>query len=230
MSGKPSRRFARWAAILLLTPVAVFMLSAWIGAAIPRNSGWVEPSPAEEDAVTIFLGTNGIHTDIVMPIVSETVDWRDHFPLSDIKASEAPYTHISVSWGERSFFLETPTWSELNPLTALGAMTGGDALLHTAYYNRPKASESRREVHIRPEEYAKLAKSIAADLNPPESRKLYPGYGPYDAFYSARGIYHLANTCNQWTSDQLAGAGIKTGWWTPFPGGVMQWAEPPPDN
>ncbi|MCB2083351.1 MAG: DUF2459 domain-containing protein, partial [Sphingomonadaceae bacterium] len=49
------------------------------------------------------------------------------------------------------------------------------------------------------------------------------GYADYDVFYDAPGTYHLGNTCNQWTSDMLAEAGIKTGWWTPFPGGVMKW-------
>ena len=42
-------------------------------------------------------------------------------------------------------------------------------------------------------------------------------------FYDAPGEYTASNTCNQWTSNMLAAAGVRTGWWTPFAGGVMKW-------
>jgi hypothetical protein len=46
-------------------------------------------------------------------------------------------------------------------------------------------------------------------------------------FYEAPGAYTVTNTCNQWTSDMLAEAGVRTGWWTPFAGGVMKWVPEP---
>ena len=54
----------------------------------------------------------------------------------------------------------------------------------------------------------------------------HDGYGPQDVFYDAPGTYTLRNTCNQWTSNMLAAAGVRTGWWTPFAGGVMKWVRP----
>ena len=60
---------------------------------------------------------------------------------------------------------------------------------------------------------------------PAEARQHWPGYASYDTFYEARGRYTMANTCNQWTSDTLAAAGVRTGRWTPFAGGVMKWVE-----
>ena len=64
------------------------------------------------------------------------------------------------------------------------------------------------------------------EVLPTAPRTLYPGYGPQDVFYDAPGRYTATNTCNQWTSDMLAAAGIRTGWWTPFAGGVMKWVPP----
>jgi len=201
----------------------LFFISAWIGAAIPRNSNWVEP----EDGITILVGSNGIHTEIIMPVATEAVDWRDHFPLSDIANPTRDYTHVGVSWGERSFFLETPSWSDFNPLTALGALTGGDGLIHAAYYVRPTPADDFRELRISVEEYSMLIEQVTRDLVPLGTRTTYGGYSTHDVFYDARGIYHLGNTCNQWTSDRLAAAGIETGFWTPLPGGVMQWVPSP---
>ena len=119
----------------------------------PRNSDWVEPDPREEPTVEIMVGHNGIHTEIAMPLVSLEKDWRGTFPASDIEASARPYTHVSVSWGERKFFLETPTWADVNPLTVIGAMFGGEGVLHVAHYVRPAPSEDYRILHLRPEEY-----------------------------------------------------------------------------
>lgn len=220
----------RWVAALIIGPIALFFLSAWIGAKIPRNADWIQPNPANEDTVTIMLGSNGIHSEIVMPIATGTMDWREHFPQTELAAPNRDYTHIAVSWGERGFFLETPTWWEFDPVVGLNAVTGGDALLHAVFYETPLPTEDRRELRIRRSEYEELTHLIVDDLTAPDVRKRYDGYGSKDVFYSARGTYHLGNTCNQWTSDRLAAAGVETGWWTPLPGGVLQWANEPAEN
>lgn len=214
-----AKRIALWTLAALALPVAAFALAGWIGSAIPRNAEWTEP----ERGVTILIGTNGVHTEIAMPLITPEHDWRATFPASDITALERPYTHVAVSWGERRFFLETPTWAELNPLTAITALTGGEAVLHVAHYVRPAPAHDYRELTLRPAEYRKLAATIAAQIAPAQSRETLKGYGAHDVFYTARGTYHLGNTCNQWTSDMLASAGVRTGRWTPFPGGVMRW-------
>lgn len=213
----------KWAGIALVTTVFLFLLSAWAGSMIPRNADWEEPTLAGERSVTVLVGSNGVHTEIAMPIATPEKDWSAVFPASDIEASERPYTHVAVSWGERKFFLETPTWSQMNPLTAIRAMTGGEAVLHVAHYVRPAPASDYRELRLRPEEYSALVASVESHLIAHDTREVIPGYARHDVFYTARGIYHLGNTCNQWTADQLAAAGVRVGAWTPLPGGVMQW-------
>jgi uncharacterized protein (TIGR02117 family) len=213
----------RWLGIGFLSITLVFALAGWIGSSIPRNADWEEPLPAQSRHVEVLIGSNGIHTEIAMPLVTPEMDWRGTFPASDIIAADRPYTHVAVSWGERDFFLETPTWADVNPLTVIGAMLGGDAVLHVAHYVRPAPSSDYRPLRLRPEEYRALVSAILDHLPPADERVIYPGYAAHDVFYSARGSYHIGNTCNQWTSDQLARAGAVTGWWTPFPGGVMKW-------
>ena len=94
------------------------------------------------------------------------------------------------------------------------------------WYVRPAHSDDFRPLRISHEDYRALAAQVASQLAPEEDRRTYPGYSEHDVFYDARGTYHLGNTCNQWSSDQLALAGIETGLWTPFPGGVMKWVPP----
>jgi hypothetical protein len=99
-------------------------------------------------------------------------------------------------------------------------------LLHVAHYVRPAPSADFRPLRLTAAQYRRLVTVIERAV-PPYPRVRYPGYGPHDVFYDAPGHYTATNTCNQWTSDRLAEAGVRTGWWTPFAGGVMKWVPQP---
>lgn len=204
--------------------VAAFLLLAWIGSSIPRNGQWREPAAG----VDIMVETNGIHTAIVVPLVTPQKDWREDFPARDLLAPSRPYSHVSISWGSREVFLNTPSWSDLTVATALNALWDSGALLHVAHYVRPMPSPYHRELTITHAQYGRLVALVEQAMLPVAERERFSGYGDNDVFYLAAGSYHLGRTCNQWTSDVLAGAGIRTGLWTPFAGGVMKWVPPPP--
>lgn len=218
-----NQRWARWLRAILGWPalaIGLYFLAAWIGSSIPRNGDWRQP----RDGVEIMVETNGVHTAIVMPLVTPQKDWREDLPAEELRAPGEPYTHVSVSWGEREVYLNTPTWADLSPMTALRIVfVGGEGLIHVAHYVRPAADETIRPLRIGRADYARLVKRIEAQLPSRAVRKVHPGYGDDDVFYDAAGRYTPIHTCNQWTSDTLAAAGIRTGWWTPLPGGVMKW-------
>lgn len=213
------KRWLLWPLAVLAAFAFAFLLTAWIGSSIARNGDWEQPAAG----VQIMIETNGVHTAIVMPAVSAQKDWRADFPADDVLAPNRPYTHVSVSWGEREVFLNTPTWWDLSVPTVFGAATGGEGLLHVSHYIRPAPSPDLRQLTISHAEYARLIAIIEREILPVSERTVYRGYSDYDVFYDAPGTYHLGNTCNQWVSNTLAAAGIKTGWWTPMAGGVMKW-------
>jgi len=220
---KLARRIAGWALAALAVLIALFALFGWIGSSIPRNSDWREP----EKGIEIMVGTNGVHTELVMPLVAPEKDWRPDFPASDLAVESDQYTHVAVSWGEREVFLNTPTWWDLSPMTVLRiAGLGGDGLLHVSHYIRPAPSDDNRPLTLTRAQYRRLVAAIERSL-PRGERVRYDGYGPDDVFYEGPGRYTITNTCNQWTSDMLAEAGVRTGWWTPFAGGVMKWVPEP---
>ena len=221
-----AKRLVLWPLAALTLLSAVLFLAAWIGSSIPRNGGWQQA----ENGVEILLETNGVHTALVLPLVNSHKDWREDFPASDLQEPFQPYTHVSISWGEKEVFLNTETWADLKPSTAIGAIYGGEPLLHVAHYMRPAPSQNYRPLTISQDEYRKLVAAIEPYVLSPQERQTYPGYSWFDVFYDASGQYSALRTCNQWTSDMLASAGVKTGWWTPLQGGVMKWVEPPQDT
>lgn len=203
----------------------LFALAGWVGSAVPRNADWQEP----EQGIEIMVGTNGVHTELILPMVTAQKDWRFDFPAADLPVPRKDATHVAISWGEREVFLNTPTWWDLSPVTVLRIVgVGGEGLLHVAHYARPVPSDDNRPLTLTPAQYARLVAAIEGSV-PQGERVRYDGYGPHDVFYEAPGEYTAANTCNQWTSDILAEAGVRTGWWTPFAGGVMKWV-PEPDT
>jgi len=199
--------------------LACYGLAALIGGMIPANANWRAPATG----VTIYVETNGVHTGIVMPKVAAGVDWRGLLrPEHLADPRYAAYDHAAFGWGERAFYLETPTWADVRPLTVLKAALGSDrTLVHVDHLPRPRIGEDVRALVLRPAEYRRLAAFLRASFagRPGHLR----GYADHDVFYDARGRYDAIRTCNAWTGDALRHAGVRVGAWTPFSSSVMRW-------
>jgi len=212
-----------FALILLLIPLA-YGAAGMIGGAIPANIAWRPPA----QGIRIYLADNGIHTDIVVPVNAAGVDWRDIVRPGDIADPRyAAYDHLAIGWGERAFYMETPTWADVRPGTVLHAALGSDrTLVHVEHLPAPDPGPNVRAITLRPEEYRRLAAFIRGSFahTPPGYRpKFFHGYGDYDAFYSGFGRYDILMTCNAWTGAALRHAGVRVGAWTPFSVTVMGW-------
>ena len=210
--------FRRIVAAILAVPL-LYALAALGGSLIPANPGWQPPA----QGIAIYIADNGVHTDLLLPANAEAVDWSDLIHPQDIadpRHADLPY--LSFGWGDRDFYLNTPSWSEMRVDRVVRALAGGGAtVLHVSHIPEPTASASIRRVVLRPEEYRRLAAYVRATFGPgPATQR---GYGAADAFYAAKGGYSAFNTCNEWTGGALREAGVRVGWWTPFTISVMLW-------
>jgi len=206
-------------AMLAIAAIVIgFGTAGLVGGAIPVNAGWREPA----GGVEIFVESNGVHTGIVVPKVAAGIDWRDLArPEHLADPRYAGYDHLSFGWGERTFYLETPTWWDVRPATVLAAAVGSDdTLLHVEHVARPVPAPDVRRVVLRPAEYRRLAAFIRAHA---ASGRPVPGYGAHDAFYPSNERYSAVDDCNAWTGEALAAAGVRVGAWTPFPATVLWW-------
>jgi len=210
----------RGAGILLALPLLYFT-AALVGALIPANAGWKEAKAG----VTIFVRTNGVHTWIMVPTVAAEIDWSPIAPASHIQDPRYAGNYLAIGFGEREFYLNTPTWGDLSPRVALAAaIGGGGSLVHVEHEWNPRANEYQRSLVLSLGEYRKLAAHIRAsfDLEDGRSKPLIGrGYGPADVFYEARGRYSAYRTCNEWTGEALRAAGVRAGLWTPLSESIM---------
>ncbi|MEO9132819.1 MAG: TIGR02117 family protein [Sphingomonas sp.] len=223
-------RVAKWVFVSLSILFATYGAAGMAGGAIPSNADWKAP----QSGVRIYVESNGIHTGLVLPVTAAGVDWRDLLRPEDVRDPRyATYNHVSIGWGERTFYLETPTWGDVRLKTVTAAAIGSDrTVMHVGHVPEPHVvagdEADIRAITLRPEEYRRLADFIHASFKAEgEERPVHQyGYDVYDSFYDARGHYSAITTCNAWTGDALRHAGVRVGAWTPFPVTVLGWFQP----
>ena len=54
-----------------------------------------------------FLVSNGVHTDVVMPLKNDIFDWSDIINPKDTLTADPQITHIGLGWGGTQFFIYT---------------------------------------------------------------------------------------------------------------------------
>ena len=203
-------------------PLAYLAAVLFLGA-IPANPFWREA----QQGVVVFVRSNGVHTWIMMPSSNEIVDWRPYAPAGHLRDPRyGTGNYVAVGYGNRDFYLNTPTWSDLSPKTAFFAFFGnGATLLHVEHDHDPQPSEDTRRIVLRPDEYRRLADFVRARFRLDSNGRTIPvlgrGYGPADMFYEANGGYSFVLTCNEWTGRALRSAGVRTGLWTPLEQSLM---------
>jgi uncharacterized protein (TIGR02117 family) len=215
-SGASIMRFlVRAALILLCVPPAallVYTLAAF-GALL------LAPSPDEPaEGVTIYACDNGVHTDLVVPVDFAGVDLRTMFRERAFTGPTAAYDHLSIGWGSRDFYINTPTWAEFDIATAAKSVLWDETVLHVEYRPRPVAGENCGQWRVDRAAQERIMHFIWQSLRLSGLLLVQaaPGYGERDTFYVANGSYTIIETCNQWTGRALRLGGAPVAPWTPY--------------
>ena len=226
-SRKRSLSWLRIALLAILAVPALYLAAALMGSLIPVNRGWTEP----ERGVTIYLASNGIHSDLILPVAAQGLDWRPLIPVRDFRKAPPNPRWIAFGSGEERVYLDTPRWRDIRLRTIWSGLMGGNRLMHVEYVGDP--GYAVREIRLRPEEYRRLWSAIRSDFAAdPKRRPIHiagSGYHGTDTFYRATGKASAIRTCNSWTADRLRLAGVKTSLWPPFVQGFL-WRYRPVDQ
>jgi len=212
----------RLAAALLLPPLAYLLLALLLGL-LPVNRDWT-PTPPEAGGISVWLRTNGVHAELVLPAAAP-YDWRIELPPAEVVDAERlarppALDWIAFGWGDRAFFIQTRSWADLRTGTALSALLGlGPAAMYVNYLAWPQDYRAQR-IDLSAAEYARLVAALragfASDATGRPIRIDDPGYFDTDAFFEGAGRYTAWLTCNEWIRRVLAQAGVRTAAWAPF--------------
>jgi len=222
--GKSIWKFTKRFFLVLGVLILIYFFAAYVLSRIT-----VEGKDEKNVTIQIYLMKSGVHTDFVLPVKTKIKDWSLEFPIENTNAKDTSTTLIAIGWGDKNFYMNTPTWSDLTFKTAISAMAGlGTSSIHATYYYYLLSDRPVISMQLSENQYRKLVKYIEESLyRNKKSRPIYiqPRWkavmGQNDAYYEARKNYSIFTTCNSWINKGLKAADKKACLWTPFAGGIF---------
>ncbi|MDH5383037.1 MAG: TIGR02117 family protein [Cyclobacteriaceae bacterium] len=202
----------------------LYLLLAYLLPFISVNNDFKE----DPDGVDLFVISNGVHTDICIPIQSTSIKWEDFLDYNSFQGEKNSFKYLSFGWGDKGFYLHTPTWADLTVKTAVTAvlLPSTTAMHISVYPGEPLQADKVRKLKISRKQLLKIEKFILKSFQQINKKAViikgyrYPELN--DNFYEANGYYSLFKTCNSWTNQVLKEGGIKTALWSPFDTGILR--------
>ncbi len=199
-----------------------YLLIAFLLSSIP-----VAGEANTKDDIDIYILTNGIHVDIVVPSITDKYNWFEEIEHLTSEVEIPMYKYLAIGWGDKGFYINTPTWSDLKASTAIKACLGlNGSAIHATYYKRMQESETCKKISISEDQYDRLVNYIRNSLEKNSDGKFIEiksnsFQGNIDAFYEAKGRYSIFNTCNSWANRGLKVSGQRACLWTAFQNGIF---------
>jgi len=208
--------------LVLLVIIGLYFLAAKIFSGIIVNGNQDQPKE-----LAVYISTNGFHTDIVMPVKTEMFDWSEKIKFSDTKSKNSNPDFLAVGWGNEDFFINIPSWSELDVSIAVKAALGiGPSAIRATFLKSAEEDGFSRKIELSKSQYLDLVNFLESyfkkdslgnfiTISTPDT------YGYDDAFYEAKGRFTPFFTCNTWVNSALKSAGLRSCLWTPFQSGIF---------
>jgi len=210
---KVVKKIAKWIITIILIPI-VYFLVALILTYIPVNN----EKEFSENNKSIYLNSNGVHLNIIIPKDLLAVKLLDGLKYSKND------NYFSFGWGDKNFYLNTPTWNDLTFSNAFQALFfKSSTVIHLARY--PGIKEDWVEIKVNQHQLDKINQYIYKTFYFDSLNKKIlldnKGYSYNDDFYEAMGSYSCFKTCNSWVNTGLKESDIRACLWTPFDFGLL---------
>lgn len=174
----------------------------------------------------ILVLANPIHTDIAFPADPDVLERLDFVGEGGLEIDHPGLRWIHMGWGSRTFYIETPSWSDLRPGPLFRAFTLDHSAMHVELAGDiDRTLDGVMPIEISEEAmFAMLDEALATFERDGEGDPIlipHAAYGEFDLFYEAKGRFNALYGCNEWTSRVLRAGGIRSGWWNPLPQSLL---------
>ena len=215
------KRIIKWIRNVIITffgLITLYIFIAIVFTILPVNCNYKPP----DKGIAIYLVSNNVHTDFVLPVNTQLKNWEKDFPDTTFGRVDSTFKYISFGWGDKEFYLNTPTWSDFKLDIALKALFLSPAsLMHIAYLkSNPIENDFSKKLLITGGQYKKLINYLDQSFAKDKNGKYILIKAPFrlsnENYYDSGESYNFINTCNNWTNEGLKLMGIKTATWAPF--------------
>lgn len=175
---------------------------------------------------TICVSNTGIHTNILVPVKNELFDWETYLRIDDLENNIiSAYNYLSFGWGDRAFYLATPSWAELNFVTTFNALFLPTAsVMYVQGHLAIPDIDKIKCVSLTQQDYLNLMNFMKDSFQfnaRSQAIRIRQGYSANSAFYEAKGSYSIVRNCNSWTAEALRRANINTPRWAALSSAIM---------
>lgn len=204
-------------AFVLLYLLSAFLFSIWT----------VKKEATTSNDVAFYILTNGDHTDIVVPVKNGITDWSREISYENTINGDTTGKYLAIGWGDKGFYLSTPTWADLKFSTAFkAAFALSTSAIHATYYQAMPESNDCKKIMISNKQYKRLVAFVDSSFRRDTKGKVIniktnANYDKNDAFYEAERKYNMFYTCNTWANNALKASGQTACVWTPFDRGIF---------
>lgn len=207
----------------ILSILGGLFLILFLGCLIPTK--WIVTDKTNA-TFEIWIEDVGIHTNIIVPVQNEAFDWHEHLGLKESDPSRhRDYRYLSFGWGDRLFYVQTPTPSDFKLGNAIDALLiPGESVMYVQGIYNLSPSVSVKCMKVSRQDYLNLVKYLQSSFNlDPQGKAIFvaEGYDANGSFYEAKGSYSIFRTCNVWTGEALRAADLNTPIWTAFAPAIM---------
>lgn len=211
----------------LITAMLAGAFILTVGYLTPRQWSQVSSQPC---AYTIYVGGNNIHTNLIVPVKTVDFDWNNQLNLTEIgRQGSHDYHFLSFGWGDKLFYLNTPTLRDVNIWITLRALLlPTETVVHIqGYFSVPRSTPDYqvKTLKVSRQGYLQLSQFLISYLarnSEGEPILIQQSHRYRGSFYEAKGSYSIFQTCNDWTALGLRAAQVNTPLWSGLAGSVFK--------
>lgn len=192
--------------LFLLIPLILYITVAYLLTFFP-----LKKTTHVEQNQTVYISYGQLHSDIIIDLTNLSKRWKEKLPSHLLQHQG----YLSFGWGDKEFYLNTPTWDDLKIHSALKALfINSPSVVHIKYYKELSYFQNMKKISLSTKQLKHLEEGIFKSVD--FTSQHYKGYGRNDIFYSSPYQYNIFMTCNTWTGKQLREANVSVSYWTPF--------------
>ena len=212
-----------------VAPILITTILLGIGYVTPRKWGTSSQS-CQNQPFKIYVAGDSMHVNLILPVQNQAFDWSQFLSIDQIgRDAQQRYRYLKFGWGDRDFYMNTPSWSEMKISNALRSlfMPGNPTALYVEgdaeLPNEPNVE--LKCVGVSQQDYLQLVAFIKASFqqtNHGQPIRIQDSAIATSGFYEATGHYSILRTCNTWAADGLDSANIQTPIWSGLASAVMR--------
>jgi uncharacterized protein (TIGR02117 family) len=182
----------------------------------------------------LYVAGDSLHVNLVFPVHTTLFDWRSFLALEQIGSDPGGYyQYLKFGWGDRDFYMNTPSLADMQLSRALRALFWPDnptAMHVQGYAHLPQEpGVDLRCVGLSAQQYLQVVNFLQASFQMDTHHhpiRLGNAFGPASGFYAGTGSYSILRTCNTWAAEGLNTAGVNTPLWSALAPAIMRQLPP----